>query len=604
MSALLAAGTLGFTSCSSEDAALPEETVAPAEATAEVNPTYDGTSVKTQFAFNIPAGAKSGTRMADQVVQESYYFNGIKNIFLASLREEAGNSTAYQSVYRLPSIMETGTKNTGVQKIYENVTIPVGTTHFLFWGESKAEGTKAQVGVLNNNLNLNSTMNNSQVTFSLEKIDPNQTIATDGDFLAGSLNKVIAANVDSKTWWDLDAVTTTTSPAGNQFIVKLMKALCKDGTRWAGSFVAVNNILSDLKASLESIDASQLSDGTAETFNAKGLRAALLTAIIKEQNEIDENVNHTFPENLGLPQGAGTVEYAALSKSFTFVYISTSSLTLSGGAYLDASSLCYPASLNYFVSTPAKANDNKPTTWPSSSALWKTETWTDWYDQVKASTQAIALVNNIQYSVARLDVNVKVANAGSLDDNAEVLEGAAQPAHIPSNLFKVTGVAVGGQPTQADWKVLPKAGDEYKYTIWDNQVNNTNYITTSGTQNFCKTLVLDNNYTGAEGQKHVIVAVEIENGSGTDFCGFNGIIKAGAKFYMIAELIPSDGQGYDASSLNRVFIQDHVTKALFTMKDLKNAYIGVPDLRATDLQLGLSVDLEWETGLSFDIDFK
>ncbi len=33
---------------------------------------------------------------------------------------------------------------------------------------------------------------------------------------------------------------------------------------------------------------------------------------------------------------------------------------------------------------------------------------------------------------------------------------------------------------------------------------------------------------------------------------------------------------------------------------LKSAYVTVPDLRSTQISLGLSVNLEWQTGLVFD----
>ena len=51
----------------------------------------------------------------------------------------------------------------------------------------------------------------------------------------------------------------------------------------------------------------------------------------------------------------------------------------------------------------------------------------------------------------------------------------------------------------------------------------------------------------------------------------------------------------------RVFIQDYTTTANFTINSLKNAYVTIPDLRASKLQLGLSVDLTWQSGLTFNV---
>lgn len=608
LGALLAAGTFGLASCSN-DPVSPEQ--------APVNPTFDGTSVKTQFAINVPAGVK-GTRMSNQVVQDNFQFNGIQNIFLASLTAEPGATSKYTSVYRLPIIASEPATQSGIQKIYENVTIPVGTTHFVFWGESaKADGTPSKVsGVLNNNLNLNSTMSNDAVKFSLKKIDETASYKNAGKALVDAINAVIwTTNEDNLTWWALEDVADKTE--GEKQLLKLKNKLClvsvpneKKYYRWLASYSAIENILNDLKAGLSAIADEDLSTD-ASHFNSKVLRDKMVETINQQLDNNIKSVDSNFPENLDLPQGAAVIEYSptpngGLGGNFAFVVISSQTVLQDAGAYLDASKLCYPTSLNYMVSTNLKANNNKQEAWPKSVSEWIAQQWTNWTNTVAATTQAIALVKNINYSVARLDVDVKVASVASLDDNAEILEGAALPSHIPSNRFQVTGVAVGGQPNLCDWQVLPVANDLFDQTIWDSQVNNTNFITENAA-NFCKTLVLDNKVNAASStttQKNVVIAVEIMNGSGTDFCGYNGIIKAGAKFYMIANLDLSKAKQPTGETLDHVFVQDHVTKATFTMKDLKNAYIGVPDLRSTDLQLGLSVDLEWLPGLSFDVNFQ
>lgn len=598
MSILLAAGTLGFISCSSDN-----------EIEAPVNPTFDGKSVKTQFAINVPAGVSRAARMSGEVVQDNFQFNGMKNIFLASLDNApaADGSATYTAVFRLPSIVAQTSNENGIQKIYEDVSVPVDTKNFIFWAESAAEGNKNVTGVLKNNLNDNTVMTNSAVKFELEKIAPaGLANLSEAEFLVGKITSVTnVANPDGKTWRDIPEAT---DKAGEKVILRLMKAICKPDLRWNASYVAIYNILYDLQTGLSAITDEQLNDGTDGKPNTITLRTSIINAIGNEINNI-KSIDKTFPENYGLPQGAIVMEYNPETEAFDVVNISSSTV-LSGDAYLDVASLCYPASLNYFVSTDLRANDSKPTQWPSGVDNWiANSSWDNtWGPVVKETTQAIALKKNIQYSVARLDVNVKVATVTSLDDNSK--NGTTPtPSKIPSNMFKVTGVAIGGQPVAADWQVLPSSNTEGSFanTIWDNQVTNTSTITESA-QNFCKTLVLDNKVPGASAvQKEVVVAVEIENGSGTDFRGYNGVIKAGAKFYMIAKLDPTATTGVTQPTgeiLDRVFVQDHNTVATFTIQNLKNAYIGVPDLRATDLQLGLSVDLKWEKGLEFNLDFQ
>ena len=54
----------------------------------------------------------------------------------------------------------------------------------------------------------------------------------------------------------------------------------------------------------------------------------------------------------------------------------------------------------------------------------------------------------------------------------------------------------------------------------------------------------------------------------------------------------------------RVFVQDFTTTANFTINSLKNAYVTIPDLRASKLQLGLSVDLTWQSGLTYNVTIE
>ena len=59
-----------------------------------------------------------------------------------------------------------------------------------------------------------------------------------------------------------------------------------------------------------------------------------------------------------------------------------------------------------------------------------------------------------------------------------------------------------------------------------------------------------------------------------------------------------------STETKRVFIQDYTTTVTFTIgaESLKNAYSTVPDLRASQISLGLSVDLNWRPGLNFSVD--
>jgi hypothetical protein len=51
----------------------------------------------------------------------------------------------------------------------------------------------------------------------------------------------------------------------------------------------------------------------------------------------------------------------------------------------------------------------------------------------------------------------------------------------------------------------------------------------------------------------------------------------------------------------RVFMQDYATDVTFVLTEnsLKYALVAVPDLRSSQISLGLSVDLHWRQGLNF-----
>lgn len=115
------------------------------------------------------------------------------------------------------------------------------------------------------------------------------------------------------------------------------------------------------------------------------------------------------------------------------------------------------------------------------------------------------------------------------------------------------------------------------------------------------TLVLDNNKATT---KPIYVAVELLNKTGIDFYGADGMIPAGGKFYLIGKLDPEAATGVTGTTttVNRVFLKDYTTKANLTIKDLKNAYNVIPDLRSTAISVGLAVNLEWQNGITFDVE--
>ena len=172
------------------------------------------------------------------------------------------------------------------------------------------------------------------------------------------------------------------------------------------------------------------------------------------------------------------------------------------------------------------------------------------------------------------------------------------------------------------WDYLPKAVTAPETNpqgyIYDNTVASTS-IPAEGTSAPNYTLVFDNyNANPSNGKQDIVyVALELVNNTGEDFFGEHGLIRNGGTFYLVGQLDPGGKAPAWANSdhplppynndgttnqVARVFIQDYTTSVNFKIGpySLQHAFLTVPDLRYSSLTLGLSVDLNWETGINFD----
>lgn len=237
---------------------------------------------------------------------------------------------------------------------------------------------------------------------------------------------------------------------------------------------------------------------------------------------------------------------------------------------------------------------------------WTKNTQSGWGEKtsfaekaVENSTRTVGLKDPVQYSVAVLKSTVR-CKAATLEDNAQVAGKANQQITVPEDGFPVTGILIGGQPASADWKYEPLSTETFENTIYDKEMNasmNAKYASPT-TGNY--TLVFDNKSTD---KKPVFVAIELKNNSDKDFYGKDGIILKGTKFYLVGKLDPeATTETPKPTGVDRVFMQDHITTANFNIKDLKSAYNCIPDLRTSGINVGLAVDLDWKSGITFDVE--
>lgn len=601
MGTVALSGMTAFTACSSEN-----------ESSAEVNPTFNGSTVKTQFALNLPYAA-TGTRQSGNVAQQNNNFRGIQDMRLlpftgdvtgssASLIKLGFNSDAFQS---------DGADASQGRYIYRDVEIPVGTKNFVFYGKATGKYAEAKDKFTNGNLvedglSGTTTVALDGVKFQLDLINSGLNLGTAAAGEEASYNKVLKALetvTDTKVTVGENTIawTNVTVPAsGATDYAKLNHAKMlweAFKTLKAGSAASVREALTRLD---ESVGVKALAEGaTATTADGEGLLQTLKANIAKAKTMLTDN---TFPADFNLPDGAVQVELSETGNKWSF----KSPTVQVGEASIDYAKITYPAALYYTVNTPVKANDNASTgladgMWPKKEDWTQDKAaWTGWGSQVVNSTRTIALEKPIQYGVANLKTTVKLKNS-NLNDNAKAVGGQVADQNIDVNgKLKLTGVLVGGQPNYVGWEFkAPAASDvSFDYTVYDKNIDKSvaDLTTTKSDPNY--TLVLDNNK--ADQDNVVYVVLEFVNNTGVDFYGKDGMVPKNGKFYLVGKLDMASVSEANKNGQTHIFVQDHTTVANFTIKDLKNAYNNIPDLRSTSVSVGLAVNLTWENGIVFD----
>lgn len=588
MGTVALAGLGVMSSCSSDDLG-NDPTTNPGETKA----------VKTQFALNIPR-ANGGTRMSGDNAQANKNFRGMEGIRMYSFKEEPTATSTSTATFPLANI--DGITTSASSKIYSDVSVPVGTTHFLFYAHAP-QGTTTVTNADNFTkgvLNFTAGKDNATATSGISAALVGVKGTDDGS--ATKLLTVLNAVAGVENW---------STAAGTTELGKLYKNFI---TLKAGSANSIRLALQDLYNALGGVTTG--SDAAAKEI-ANNIRTAIKTDNVFT---VAEQTNKTFaittaniyPNNVNLPDGAVELSFNATSKKFD--YAATSGLT--GIQQLDAAKICFPASIYYFQSSDlaATAAELDKTAWPKTTSDWTSNTvapWlkdgaAGWTSTVQPTTRSIAMRKNINYGVANLATTVKCGDE-TLADNVDL--EVSKPNEftgtvaVPTEGFTVTGLLIGGQPTKVGFDFQPASDDAFDYTIYDN--NLTNIVAKNGaasTPNY--TIVLPNDKgRGVADQSKVNVAIELTNNSGVAFRGADGIIPAGGKFYLVGKLEPKTKAltGVDKPA---VFMSDYKTTMNLTIKSLQNAYNTIPDLRSTKLQLGLSVDLDWQTGIQFDVNIE
>lgn len=579
-----------------------------------------GEAVKTSFTLSVglPGGsssnAKPSTRMTDATAQaqETPSFRGMDNMTLIPFNTGAAittsDSRAGSTNINLPNttantLLTNQITSTGNAHVYTDVSVPVGVKSFLFYGKAidATAGTDAseaadmfKYGSLTKaGLSAGAP---SGISFTPKQIYESGAVDGKASALATYLTTIAGSSyentADSKTYkWSEVAPDAQGQGSALQTLYKNFTSLT------AGSSASVQDAVQELYTSLNSLLQGNQTAVNNGIIN-KIIENIKTGATVGTDGKLSLNSDYIgFPANINLPDGAVTVKCT----NGTFAAQTSATYATSGTQVAALSDYVYPANLWYRANTLIKTSDKVLTDKYKDGTAW--DAILQNYDGdgvVKNSTASIALKDQIQYAVGRLKMTVKVANGTLYDGNGETV-------NVPTGGFPVSAVLIGDQ-RKVDFQFAPANKTDKQYTIYDKELTGINATTGGSTAN--NTLVLE---TPAD--ENVNVLLELTNNTGKRFKGKNGYIPAGAKFYLLGTLTPNKGTNYDATKLNQVFKQDYVTTANFTIKQnvkgdtnpnqnqgLGAAYNVIPDLRTPALSIGLSVDLTWQTGLTFDVD--
>lgn len=621
MGAIALTGTAGFTACSSDDVL------------GENGPSISsGETVKTQFTISVPNAGTAGTRLTDDIVQsdgQTSSFRGISNIRLVPFKNlnpiSVSTATSLSGVTPITldaigtSGMQTPVQKNYNYKVYYDVPVDLGVNYFLFYGDAMVtSGSYKENGSTIPSFDKNgwpaTTLND--VKFDLRaRLDNSTGLENEQKILATILTDIAATKVTDYAW---------SAETGND----LAKYYTAFTSLKAGSAASIKAAVADLYASMKS---------TGGTDN-NGLKAAICTTIEKyfdpgTKSSTTAYVSYpdfayktekvtvgkesvtlpaTFPADFNLPDGSMKLKFDA--NAFSYDTGSMIGTTDGGFSTIAYNEYAYPASLYYTVATPIKVADATKTENGVYQNIGSYDSWSalvnglysgDSNNAVTATTQSIALVSPVNYAVASLKLFARFIGGQAINDNGD-LDGAdedAKPVTIPTSGFELTGILIGDQK-RVDYAFHRPATDT-EATTWtiydDSHAANTAVMqsTSQPTTPTAYTLALETpgETSGTDAgttYENVYFALELVNESGQAFKGADGWVPAGGKFYLVGKMTAN-------ADHNKVFEQDHTTTANVTITSLKSAYNCIPDLRSPRLELGLSVDLTWQTGLEQDV---
>ena len=528
----------------------------------------DPVAAAVAFAVNNHNNTAS-SRMSSAVVQEEgQLYRGIemRKIIPFAVKGKI-TSTDMPKVFE---VVGNGEKpvNSRAYYYYDKCSLMQGVASFLSYGRAPqvTPENKAANGSIVETFPTN--MAPKDIRFSLESIS-NKVVHDKANGLAHYMTQIATAKGNSIAW--KDAPSNTLKVMFLNFINQIEVSL--GGNTLPGSTANIKAYTQALKTTLNSLSL---------TGDDAAIRTAIIAKIDENADKLDPAGNWgNFPASIGLPDGAAAVRWDG--EKFVAEVSNTSLADING---IDR--FAYPAELYYYGNSRIKTSniDNRKSSYID-------QDWSDVladyeYDNsaVGPNTQAVAIIEPLQYAVANLQIKLKKTEIYLEDAKGTNVE-------VGTDKFPLTGIIVGGQmPVGFDFKpttsypVYSEADMKY---IYDNQLPALYLSSAADATLLTNTLVLQ-----TYDNKKVPVALEFINNSDKDFVGVDGIVYKGTKFYLVAEIDPSEFSEDPRTEIrDRVFTQDYTTTLNMKVTGLAKAYNVVPNLLSPRLELGIELVTKW-----------
>ena len=609
MSTIVLTGAVNLTACSSGDEIVD-------------NPDYnpETNAVKTELAISLQDNIAK-TRMSSDATQSTGQVNqflGMKNIKLIPFQATevtTSSSILNNTILELTDIPAvTSGDATESNKVYTEIEVPVNTNRFLLYGYAGQTAGFENGDLTVTGLSSTTASNIGDVTFTPVSICPDVTTKTEYrtfQNILKLLNRVAATSVTdgtkTETWASGANQTTVASLASlyttftsvtvgsSEYVKYLLQALYEGVGTAAESETAPGHALA-VAIRNNITDALTYTDGNDEISCAANTYAAGTGLTLS-------SAYTGYPNDLNLPHGAVRITFSGGS----FSDASNNNIGILNATSL--SSYVYPANLQYFVESDIKTSENRLlgesfSSFTTAQGLYGSN---DDNKIVSPSTRSILLNKQIQYGVGRLEVSINKL------DGTKYFDKEGNEITIPEAGYTLTGVLIGDQKA-VGWNFAQSGSTSF--TIYDKAIAGSTGSSIKKTEGSATnhTLVLE-----TTDDTPINVALEFVN-NGAAFEGAEGTVPAGATFYLIGTLTPSStmaNYGDEPTKTKKVFAQDFVTKATFTIgtgaksndpntfdtpDGFGEAHVGLPDLRQPQMELGLSVNLEWKAGLEFNVN--